>query len=236
MNTSHLRAEVERRYAALDLPAWPAPRPVGAPPANKEYSRVTDPQRYRIAGARARLWAEVLGEAGAAVEPDPVQSIPVGGAPERAEPVHRAVQVAPPAGVTGAAPWWLLESDVPQEDGGVLPLLRVAVGRPDLVHDSLPDCGCDACDGGSADLLEGVDDAIVRAVGAGVTLTGHHGLRRGEWQLRWYASGQAVGSDTPPGWTFDELVRACEQIAQGGRPALPRGTEVSVRATWFPGS
>ena len=49
-----LRAEVARRYAALDLPAWPAPHPDGAPPREEEYSRVTDPQRYRIAAARRR--------------------------------------------------------------------------------------------------------------------------------------------------------------------------------------
>ena len=66
-----LRAEVARRYAALDLPAWPAPHPDGAPPREEEYSRVTEPQRYRIAAARARVWAEVLAEVGAAVAPDP---------------------------------------------------------------------------------------------------------------------------------------------------------------------
>lgn len=42
-----LRAEVARRYAALDLPAWPAPHPDGAPPREEEYSRVTDPQRVK---------------------------------------------------------------------------------------------------------------------------------------------------------------------------------------------
>lgn len=146
-----------------------------------------------------------------------MRSIPVTGAPELAEPVHRALRVAPPAGATGAAPWWLMESDVPQDDGGVLPVLRVAVQRPDLVHAALPDCACDACDGGSADLLEGVDDAILRAVGAGVTVSVRHGLRRRAWRMHWDASG-----------------RACEELAQGGRPALPRGTEVSVRAAWFP--
>ncbi|RUQ45316.1 hypothetical protein D8M15_03670 [Micrococcus sp. HSID17228] len=70
-----LRTEVARRYAALDLPTWPAPHPDGAPPREEEYSRVTDPQRYRIAGARALVWAEVLAEAGAAVVdgPDPAR-------------------------------------------------------------------------------------------------------------------------------------------------------------------
>ena len=72
-----LRAEVARRYAALDLPTWPGPHPDGAPPREEEYSRVTDPQRYRIAAARARVWAEVLAEAGAVVVPDPVRGIPL---------------------------------------------------------------------------------------------------------------------------------------------------------------
>ena len=52
-----------RALAALDLPAWPDPHPDGAPPREEEYSRVTEPQRYRIAAARARVWAEVLAEA-----------------------------------------------------------------------------------------------------------------------------------------------------------------------------
>ena len=90
-------------------------------------------------------------------------------------------------------------------------------------------------DGGSADMLEGVEDAILRAVGPGVTVTGRHGLRRRSWRVHWGASRPASGRDSPPGWTFDELTRACDELAQGGRPALPRGTEVSVRAAWFPG-
>lgn len=43
------------------MTAWPDPHPDGAPPREEEYSRVTDPQRYRIAVARARVWAEGLG-------------------------------------------------------------------------------------------------------------------------------------------------------------------------------
>ncbi|KFC53248.1 hypothetical protein GY12_02745 [Micrococcus luteus] len=167
-----LRAEVARRYAALDLPVWPAPHPDGAPPREEEYSRVTDPQRYRIAAARARVWAEVLAEAGAAVAPDPVRGIPLdeAGRADLEEPVDRALRVTPPAGVDGASPWWLLETDVPQDDddgGGVLPVIRLAVGAPGQVHAVLPDCGCDACDPGSDELLEAVDQAVVRAVGGG---------------------------------------------------------------------
>ncbi|MCV7524892.1 DUF6226 family protein [Micrococcus luteus] len=208
-----LRAEVARRYAALDLPAWPAPHPDGAPPREEEYSRVTDPQRYRIAGARARVWAEVLAEAGAAVAPDPVRGIPLAeaGRADLAVPVDGALRVAPPAGVDGASPWWLLETDVPQDDdGGVLPVLRVAVGAPGQVHALLPDCGCDACDPGSDELLEAVDQAVVRADG----------------------TAEALGR--VPGWSFEALTDACRDLAAGGRPRLPHGTEATVRAGWFP--
>ena len=208
-----LRSEVARRYAALGLPAWPDPHPDGAPPREEEYSRVTDPQRYRIAAARARVWAEVLAEAGAVVVPDPVRGIPLdeAGRADLAAPVDRALRVAPPAGVDGASPWWLLETDVPQDDdGGVLPVLRVAVGAPGQVHALLPDCGCDACDPGSDELLEAVDQAVVRA------------------------DGTAEGQGRVPGWPFEALTDACRDLAAGGRPRLPRGTEATVRAGWFP--
>ena len=208
-----LRTEVARRYAALDLPTWPAPHPDSAPPWEEEYSRVTDPQRYRIAAARARVWSEVLAEAGAAVVPDPVRGIPFdeAGRADLTVPVDRALRVAPPAGVDGASPWWLLETDVPQDDdGGVLPVLRMAVGAPGQVHALLPDCGCDACDPGSDELLEAVDQAVVRA------------------------DGTAEGQGRVPGWPFEALTDACRDLAAGGRPRLPRGTEATVRAGWFP--
>ena len=87
--------------------------------------------------ARARVWAEVLAEAGAAVAPDPVRGIPLdeAGRADLTVPVDRALRVAPPAGVDGASPWWLLETDVPQDDDGVvLPVIRVTVGAPGQVH------------------------------------------------------------------------------------------------------
>ncbi|MBE1539903.1 DUF6226 family protein [Micrococcus yunnanensis] len=163
--------------------------------------------------ARARGWAEVLAEAGAAVVPDPVRGIPFdeAGRADLTVPVDRALRVAPPADVDGASPWWLLETDVPQDDdGGVLPVIRVAVGAPRQVHALLPDCGCDACDPGSDELLEAVDQAVVRA------------------------DGTAEGQGRVPGWPFEALTDACRDLAAGGRPRLPRGTEATVRAGWFP--
>ncbi|OFT17484.1 hypothetical protein HMPREF3102_06160, partial [Micrococcus sp. HMSC30C05] len=166
--------------------------------------------------ARALVWAEVLAEAGAAVAPDPVRGIPFdeAGRADLAVPVDRALRVAPPADVDGASPWWLLETDVPQDDdGGVLPVIRVAVGAPGQVHAVLPDCGCDACDPGSDELLEAVDQAVVRAVGTGVSLRGRHGLRRRDWHVHWREDGTAEGLGRVPGWPFEALTDACRDLA-----------------------
>ena len=86
----------------------------------------------------------------------------------------------------------------------------MAVGAPGQVHALLPDCGCDACDPGSDELLEAVDQAVVRE------------------------DGTAEGLGRVPGWPFEALTDACRDLAAGGRPRLPRGTEATVRAGWFP--
>ena len=124
---------------------------------------------------------------------------------------------------------------MPQDDdGGVLPVLRVAVGAPGQVHALLPDCGCDACDPGSDELLEAVDQAVARAVGTGVSLRGRHGQRRRDWHVHGRSDGTAEGQGRVPGWPFEALTDACRDLAAGGRPRLPRGTEATVRAGWFP--
>lgn len=74
---ARLRGEVADRYAALALPSWPDPHADRAP-SESEYERVSDPQRYRIVAARARLWAEVLAEAGAAVAEVPLETVTPG--------------------------------------------------------------------------------------------------------------------------------------------------------------
>lgn len=57
---SELQELVASRYGLLDLPTWPDPHHGGAAPRDDEYSRLTDPGRYRIVHARARAWAAVL--------------------------------------------------------------------------------------------------------------------------------------------------------------------------------
>ncbi|MFL6128566.1 MAG: DUF6226 family protein [Mycobacteriales bacterium] len=44
------------------MPSWPSPHPGMSSPREEEYSRVTEPERFRIVHARARVWADRLGD------------------------------------------------------------------------------------------------------------------------------------------------------------------------------
>jgi hypothetical protein len=57
-----LQAQVAVSYDRLGMPSWPNPHPRMASPREEEYSRVTKPERYAIVHARARVWANQLGE------------------------------------------------------------------------------------------------------------------------------------------------------------------------------
>ena len=72
---SALLPAVDEAFARLrgDLADWPNPHPGGAAPAEHEYSRVTDPERYRLLAVRADAWVEAITAAGLGVaeEVDP---------------------------------------------------------------------------------------------------------------------------------------------------------------------
>jgi hypothetical protein len=131
--------------------AWPDPHPDGGPEDDAEYSRVTEPERYRIVGARAGSWIEALVALGLArSEPQPdgvVRLVPVA---DGALPLEVGVRAA-------------LE-DVPGTG------VDLRVGDPAAVVASRPHCGCDACDDGSARLLEEIDDAFTGILGGGFVL------------------------------------------------------------------
>lgn len=261
-----LQAEVERRWSGRDMPSWPDPHIGGRESLPEEYSRMTAPERYRIVHSRARLWAQVLVEHGARAEelaPRPVPAWP-GGDPA---PVDRLLRVDPPSGAAGALPLFLCETDGSEAEAGAVvgkqegvddgrspgtavpPSLRVAWGTPDVVLEVQPDCGCDACDTGSADLLEAVDDTICNALTDTVRLAGRRrGPGRGrerDWHLLWHADGSAQGSGEMPGGrglrrrqrdrdAWWRMNAACERLARGEEVELPRGTQVTVGRAWFP--
>lgn len=154
---------VDDAFARLrgDLADWPDPHPDGRRPADEEYSRVTDPERYRLLGARADAWIEVLtarGDASAEVM-DPDEVAWVGS-------IHgRLDRVTVLRGRVGTQPVSVAWAPSQSADGA---FVQVGVGQPAHVLDCQPDCGCDACDTGSADLLETVDSAFILALDGGV--------------------------------------------------------------------
>ncbi|MCP3803500.1 DUF6226 family protein [Allokutzneria sp. A3M-2-11 16] len=202
VTSTEVRARVT---ASFDLPSWPNPHADGAPARDEEYTRVTNPERYEIVHARARLWAEHLGELpGVSVE-DGV----------------RITSSRP-----GALSLFLLTDNVPVTDAedATLAVLRVAVARPDLVITTLPDCGCDACDWGSADLLDAIDEAIVSVIGGPFVV-----VRGPGWQAQWYPGGGVSGGGTDHAVAID----LCRRLAAGEDVRLPDGAEAFVGRPWF---
>lgn len=224
-----LQAEVESRYERLDLPAWPNPHPLPdtGERDEEEYSRVTEPGRYRIVHARAQAWTsvleETLGAHAEALAPGPAT---VPGLGQR--PFERGRRVDPPR--SGVLPLVLLEREVPPSTGdtAALPVLLVGVAHRDAVVADYPDCGCDACDFGSADLLQAVDETIGAVVGGPYVA-----LRGRGWRAEWHPDG-ASASGSIARTDFQALQDLCRRLADGESVPLPEGTtEVHVGRSWL---
>lgn len=180
---------------------WADPHPDRSP-LDEEYSRLLDPSKWRIIGARADAWLVALVDAGlAVVEPNE----DVGWHEEPRVVVSRADRAVPVA--RGALPLVVARTRLGDvDDAGVV----VGVGDPAVCVDWLPDCGCDACDSGSQNELDCLDRRMLNIVSGTfrrlsnrartITIDGDDG---------WTASGpfgrrgvEAIIAD-PAGW--DEL-------------------------------
>lgn len=218
---TELQARVASSYERLGLPTWADPHPAMASPRDEEYSRLTDAARYRIVHARARAWATTLADAlgvrSEALEPAPATDAD-------AEPFDRGVRLVPRH--SDALPLLLFERDVhTQPDQGTLAVLTIAVARPDIVVETQPDCGCDACDSGSSDLLGAVDAPIRHVVGGPFVV-----LRGSRWHAQWYPGGGSAGGTGP---RFRVMMDLCRRLAEGGPFAYPPTPKLSLAA---PGS
>jgi len=217
-----LRAQVSAAYDRLDLPSWPSPRPEGVEPRDEEYSRVSDLHKYRVVHGRAGAWTDVLGALpGVVVERlDPV-------AAERRE-FTRGVRIVSP--VPGTLPLVLLERDAgPAEHGDAVDSLHVAVqDTAHLLDHGHPDCGCDACDLGSNDLLENIDDQILSVVAGPFVL-----LEGKDWKATWYPDGASMDGGTGTAWDFDDAMRACRRLADGRDVRLPGSCTALVGRSWL---
>jgi hypothetical protein len=169
MEMSAVMAAVEAAFDRIadGLERWDDPHP---PPdrivADEEYSRVTNAEKWRIVGARADAWIDALVALGVAtVERD-------------ADP--RWVE-SPPSAITGTdvvhptvadgVPLVISRSRIEAiEDAGV----TLGVGDPAVRITFIPDCGCDACDSGSQDVIDQLDSYVRPVVSGELRL-----LRRG---------------------------------------------------------
>lgn len=154
---SELLAAVNEAFGRTGraLSPWPDPHPDRSP-LDEEYSRLTDPARWRIIGARAEAWLLAVVEAGLA-------TVELNAAADwQREPrimISRTDRVVPLA--AGALPVVVARSRLGDVgDAGVL----LGVGDPAVCVTWFPDCGCDACDSGSKDELDHLDRHLVGIV------------------------------------------------------------------------
>lgn len=149
-----LIANVDAAFAttARGLPRWPDPHP-GRSPLDEEYSRLSDPAKWRILSARADAWTAALIAMDLATADQPPHLQWQAPPPTRVSRIDRITPHAP-----GALPLVLARSELGAiADTGV----TLGVGRPPTCVAFVPQCGCDACDTGSQDALEALDEFIV---------------------------------------------------------------------------
>ncbi|NEB75631.1 hypothetical protein G3I40_10385 [Streptomyces sp. SID14478] len=154
-----LRRAVDEEFAmtGAQTPPWPDPHR-DAPVTDEEYSRCLDPGKYRILAARVEAWTRVLTRFGLA-RAEPVDDPKAVWRSDPGVPVTEAVRLSPVRG--GAVPLVVGFSAIDQVPRTITVL---GAGAPAVALERLPDCGCDACDDGSANLLEMVDDAVLAVV------------------------------------------------------------------------
>ncbi|ASR39476.1 hypothetical protein BAY61_19810 [Prauserella marina] len=218
-----LVARVSANYDRLGLPEWPDPHPDGAMPRDEEYSRVTGPGKYRALHARARVWTELLREvAGAEAAELSGAELGAKGDPRRFD---RGVRLTSPR--QGTLPLMLLERDQRGTDSDPLVASLYAGVGPMETGEDLPDCGCDACDSGSADLLAALDATIGEIVG------GPSALVRGDGWYSWWSPGGARFSSVRRRPSGDTMMALAKRLARGEDVRLPSGAEAFTGRSWL---
>ena len=208
------------------LAPWPDPHP-DRMPRDEEYSRLSDPAKWRIVGARADAWLIALPAAGLA-EVERNAAIRWEAPPGAV--VSRADRLVPH--VADGLPLIAARSHLgPVDDGGV----TLGVGDPAVPIGWIPDCGCDACDSGSQDVLDELDDAIVgvvsgvfrrlcRATARSPSSAPIDGMRRRAGQAgsaevksrrSWPTRPDGGRCPASPGWRADPVVLAVQRHSSG---------------------
>jgi Family of unknown function (DUF6226) len=216
--------EVEELRAAVDAAflqtsrgssPWPDPypEPDRASVPDEAYSRLTNPAKWRILGARTDAWLMVLVDAGiAVVERDAAvtwtaQPGPVISHAERAVPV-----------AAGALELVVAHSRIGDvDDVGIV----LGVGEPAECVNWFPECGCDACDSGSHSELDHLDAHLL-----GIITGSFRRLSRGKRVI-------TVIGDT--GWTASGFPTTARRIGHQLEAILaePRGWNELSGRSWL---
>lgn len=168
--------EVESVFAEIgaDTPGWEDPHrePDGTSRAiaDEEYSRCPDAEKYLILWSRAEAWIRVLTGRGWARETIHVDPAEVRWLFAPSASLHRTTVLRPSRiGAQALVIARTAPDDAPSRAltpgaDALLPGLVLGLGEPAMPVETLPQCGCDACDRGSPDLLEMLDIEILSIV------------------------------------------------------------------------
>lgn len=207
-----LLAEVDRAFAhtGAATPGWPDPWPTRDAP-EEACSRVTDAERYRILDARLAAWEQVLLDRGL-VEVEPAGALTWVTTEHRPPRSDARVVLLVPAAPGALA---LVASSTAAGD---LPVLELGASTPAtgaVLLEVLPDCGCDACDSGSADLLQVLDEAVLTLARGGVV---HVRSGRSDATRTW--DGWAASNRGDPTWLDDPGTAPAGALVVRGEPWL----------------
>lgn len=201
--------EAAFEHTADGLERWDDPHP---PPdrivADEEYSRVTNAAKWRIIGARADAWIDALVELGlATVERDADSRWA-----EPPSPTITRTDIVTPT-VVGGLPLVVGRSRIEDVmDAGV----TLGAGLPAVQIAFVPDCGCDACDSGSQDVID-VLDSYVRPVVSGEFRL----LRRGRQSIMVLEDGRLQGHDIGMGDGADPSQTGGFRFLPASLPSAP---------------
>lgn len=163
-----LEAAVDSAFerTSRGLARWPDPHPNHSSKPEETYSRYTNPARWRILAARTEAWLIALVDAGlATVERNATVTWRTQPGP-RTTRAERAIPVA-----VGALELVVAHSQIRDDDTQVV----LGVGNPAECIERFPDCGCDACDSGSQNELDHLDNHL-----RGIVTGSFRRLRDGE--------------------------------------------------------
>ena len=210
---STLTDRVNAVYARSNPTSWPDPHQDREATA-EEYSRVTNPEKYFIAVLRARAWVQVLASL-PDIDAEPLEVELLG--------AHFNGGVRLTSRRADTLPLLLLERDL--TDAGDVPVVCVSMAESDIEIGRVPDCGCDACDFGSANLATGLDETIVEALNGMILILGAN------WRGTWTPDGGGVGG-RPGHPELDQVMAWGRQLSRGEDVSFPEDVRVLVNSPW----